>query len=55
MLVKELSCLSVSGVYFICPLTGATLTKSNREASIKEAILMVGLQTCLLIGYILLT
>lgn len=38
--VKEFSCLSVSGVYFTCPLTGATLTKSDREASIKEAIFM---------------
>lgn len=46
MLVKEFSCLSVSGVYFTCPLTGATLTKSDREASIKEAIFMVGLHTC---------
>lgn len=44
--VKDTSCLSVSGVYFTCPLTGATLTKSDREARIKEAILMVGLQTC---------
>ncbi|XP_019752390.1 UBX domain-containing protein 6 [Hippocampus comes] len=33
-------CLSVSGVYFTCPLTGATLTKSQREVHIKEAILM---------------
>ncbi|MGH0181085.1 UNVERIFIED_CONTAM: hypothetical protein FKN15_005755 [Acipenser sinensis] len=32
--------LSVSGVYFTCPLTGATLTKGEREAHIKEAILM---------------
>ncbi|KAL6107447.1 ubxn6 [Pungitius sinensis] len=37
---KDLSCLSVSGVYFTCPLTGATLTKSEREVHIKEAILM---------------
>ncbi|KAM6962767.1 UBX domain-containing protein 6 [Aplochiton taeniatus] len=34
------SCLSVSGVYFTCPLTGATLTKSEREVHIKEAIFM---------------
>ncbi|XP_058870004.1 UBX domain-containing protein 6 isoform X1 [Acipenser ruthenus] len=32
--------LSVSGVYFTCPLTGATLTKGEREAHIKEAVLM---------------
>ncbi|XP_061593775.1 UBX domain-containing protein 6 [Cololabis saira] len=38
--VKDRACLSVSGVYFTCPLTGATLTKSEREAHIKEAILM---------------
>ncbi|XP_036971336.1 UBX domain-containing protein 6 [Acanthopagrus latus] len=38
--VKDPSCLSVSGVYFTCPLTGATLTKSEREVHIKEAILM---------------
>ncbi|XP_076009354.1 UBX domain-containing protein 6 [Genypterus blacodes] len=38
--VKDPSCLSVSGVYFTCPLTGATLTKSEREAHIKEAIFM---------------
>lgn len=42
--VKDSTCLSVSGVYFTCPLTGATLTKSEREAHIKEAIFMVGLQ-----------
>ncbi|XP_068174950.1 UBX domain-containing protein 6 [Antennarius striatus] len=40
MLVKDLTNLSVSGVYFTCPLTGATLTKSRREVHIKEAILM---------------
>ncbi|KAK5930949.1 hypothetical protein CgunFtcFv8_027143 [Champsocephalus gunnari] len=34
------ACLSVSGVYFTCPLTGATLAKSDREVHIKEAILM---------------
>ncbi|XP_043984999.1 UBX domain-containing protein 6 isoform X2 [Gambusia affinis] len=38
--VKDPACLSVSGVYFTCPLTGATLTKSQREVHIKEAILM---------------
>lgn len=38
--VKDPACLSVSGVYFTCPLTGATLTKSEREVRIKEAILM---------------
>uniref|UniRef100_A0A8C7W0M9 UBX domain-containing protein 6 n=1 Tax=Oncorhynchus mykiss TaxID=8022 RepID=A0A8C7W0M9_ONCMY len=32
--------LSVTGVYFTCPLTGATLTKSEREVHIKEAIFM---------------
>lgn len=41
LLAKGASCFSVSGVYFTCPLTGATLTKSEREAHIKEAILMV--------------
>ncbi|KAL7854559.1 hypothetical protein SRHO_G00167490 [Serrasalmus rhombeus] len=38
--VKDPSCFSVSGVYFICPLTGKTLTKSEREVHIKEAILL---------------
>ncbi|XP_034566686.1 UBX domain-containing protein 6 isoform X1 [Notolabrus celidotus] len=38
--VRDPAGLSVSGVYFTCPLTGATLTKSEREAHIKEAILM---------------
>uniref|UniRef100_A0A3Q3EIR1 UBX domain-containing protein 6 n=1 Tax=Labrus bergylta TaxID=56723 RepID=A0A3Q3EIR1_9LABR len=38
--VKDPACLSVSGVYFTCPLTGAILTKSEREVHIKEAILM---------------
>ncbi|XP_029284904.1 UBX domain-containing protein 6 [Cottoperca gobio] len=38
--VIDPACLSVSGVYFTCPLTGATLTKSEREVHIKEAILM---------------
>uniref|UniRef100_A0A1A8FBJ6 UBX domain-containing protein 6 n=1 Tax=Nothobranchius korthausae TaxID=1143690 RepID=A0A1A8FBJ6_9TELE len=38
--VKDFACLSVSGVYFTCPLTGARLTKSQREVHIKEAIFM---------------
>uniref|UniRef100_A0A8C6LDH5 UBX domain-containing protein 6 n=1 Tax=Nothobranchius furzeri TaxID=105023 RepID=A0A8C6LDH5_NOTFU len=38
--VKDFACLSVSGVYFTCPLTGATLTKSQREVHLKEAIFM---------------
>ncbi|KAG9351278.1 hypothetical protein JZ751_025170 [Albula glossodonta] len=38
--VKDPACFSVSGVYFTCPLTGATLTKNEREMHIKEAILM---------------
>lgn len=38
--VKDTTCFSVSGVYFICPLTGKTLTKSDREMHIKEAILL---------------
>ncbi|KAM9849086.1 UBX domain-containing protein 6 [Aulostomus maculatus] len=38
--VKDPACLSVSGVYFTCPLTGATLTKTDREVHIKEAIFM---------------
>lgn len=33
--------LAVPGVYFTCPLTGATLRKDQREAAIKEAILSV--------------
>ncbi|XP_054645240.1 UBX domain-containing protein 6 isoform X1 [Dunckerocampus dactyliophorus] len=37
---KDRPCLSVSGVYFTCPLTGATLTKLQRDVHIKEAILM---------------
>ncbi|XP_051765889.1 UBX domain-containing protein 6 [Ctenopharyngodon idella] len=37
---KDQSCFSVSGVFFICPLTGKTLTKTEREMHIKEAILM---------------
>lgn len=44
MPVKDPTYLSVSGVYFTCPLTGATVTKSEREAHIKEAILMVCLK-----------
>lgn len=39
--MKGATRLSVPGVYFTCPLTGATLTRSEREAYIKEAILMV--------------
>lgn len=38
--VRDPSSLSVSGVYFTCPLTGATLTKSERDVHIKEAIFM---------------
>uniref|UniRef100_A0A7N6A7N0 UBX domain-containing protein 6 n=1 Tax=Anabas testudineus TaxID=64144 RepID=A0A7N6A7N0_ANATE len=38
--VNDPTTLSVAGVYFTCPLTGATLTKSEREVHIKEAILM---------------
>ncbi|TNN66764.1 UBX domain-containing protein 6 [Liparis tanakae] len=38
--VRDPAGLSVSGVYFTCPLTGATVTKSEREVHIKEAILM---------------
>ncbi|XP_029607123.1 UBX domain-containing protein 6 [Salmo trutta] len=38
--VKDLAFLSVTGVYFTCPLTGATLTKSERDVHIKEAIFM---------------
>ncbi|XP_060797458.1 UBX domain-containing protein 6 isoform X2 [Neoarius graeffei] len=37
---KEAACFSVSGVYFICPLTGETLKKSERETRVKEAILL---------------
>ncbi|XP_076880613.1 UBX domain-containing protein 6 [Brachyhypopomus gauderio] len=37
---RDSQCFSVSGVYFICPLTGKTLTKSEREVHIKEAILL---------------
>ncbi|GAA6110846.1 UBX domain-containing protein 6 isoform X1 [Tachysurus ichikawai] len=36
----EAACFSVSGVYFISPLTGETLKKSERETHIKEAILL---------------
>ncbi|EAW69221.1 UBX domain containing 1, isoform CRA_c, partial [Homo sapiens] len=32
--------LAVPGVYFTCPLTGATLRKDQRDACIKEAILL---------------
>ncbi|XP_028821265.1 UBX domain-containing protein 6-like [Denticeps clupeoides] len=38
--VKDPASLSVSGVFFTCPLTGATLTKAEREVRVKEAILM---------------
>ncbi|XP_061093896.1 UBX domain-containing protein 6-like [Conger conger] len=38
--VKDPTAFSVPGVYFTCPLTGATLTKSDRDVHIKEAILM---------------
>lgn len=33
--------LAVPGVYFICPLTGVTLRRDQRDAHIKEAILSV--------------
>jgi hypothetical protein len=33
--------LAVPGVYFTCPLTGATLRRDQRDAHIKEAILSV--------------
>ncbi|KAJ8362934.1 hypothetical protein SKAU_G00117650 [Synaphobranchus kaupii] len=36
---EDPACLSVSGVYFTCPLTGTTLTKNEKETRIKEAIL----------------
>ncbi|TSK53653.1 UBX domain-containing protein 6 [Bagarius yarrelli] len=36
----EAACFSVSGVFFICPLTGEILKKSERETCIKEAILL---------------
>ncbi|XP_053228723.1 UBX domain-containing protein 6 [Podarcis raffonei] len=36
---EDPSMLSVSGVYFTCPLTGATVRKDKREAQIKKAIL----------------
>lgn len=45
MPVNDPTTLSVAGVYFTCPLTGATLTKSEREVHIKEAILMVRHET----------
>uniref|UniRef100_A0A4W5MSI8 UBX domain-containing protein 6 n=1 Tax=Hucho hucho TaxID=62062 RepID=A0A4W5MSI8_9TELE len=38
--VKDLAFLSVTGVYFTCPLTGTTLTKSERDVHIKAAIFM---------------
>uniref|UniRef100_A0A8C1ZRQ1 UBX domain-containing protein 6 n=1 Tax=Cyprinus carpio TaxID=7962 RepID=A0A8C1ZRQ1_CYPCA len=37
---KDPSCFSVPGVFFTCPLTGKTLTKTEKEMHIKEAILM---------------
>ncbi|XP_063147005.1 UBX domain-containing protein 6 isoform X1 [Candoia aspera] len=36
---EDLSTLSVSGVYFTCPLTGVTVRKDKREMQIKSAIL----------------
>ncbi|XP_060131356.1 UBX domain-containing protein 6 [Zootoca vivipara] len=36
---EDPSMLSVSGVYFTCPLTGATVRKDKREAQVKKAIL----------------
>nr|XP_023699902.1 UBX domain-containing protein 6 isoform X1 [Paramormyrops kingsleyae] len=38
--VKDTECLSVSGVYFKCPLTDGVFKKNEREPRIKEAILM---------------
>ncbi|XP_077832608.1 UBX domain-containing protein 6 isoform X2 [Macaca mulatta] len=38
--------LAVPGVYFTCPLTGATLRKDQRDARIKEAILSVSGAPC---------
>ncbi|XP_053153078.1 UBX domain-containing protein 6 isoform X2 [Hemicordylus capensis] len=38
-LVEDLSALSVSGVYFTCPLTGVTVRKNKKEAHLREAIL----------------
>ncbi|XP_029470389.1 UBX domain-containing protein 6 isoform X2 [Rhinatrema bivittatum] len=40
VVTEEHTNLSVSGVYFNCPLTGATLTRDQREAHIREAILL---------------
>lgn len=40
--MKDAECLSVSGVYFKCPVTGAIFKKNEREPRIKEAVLMVG-------------
>ncbi|KAJ1085245.1 hypothetical protein NDU88_005378 [Pleurodeles waltl] len=37
---KDNCVFSVSGVYFTCPLTGATLRKNQRDAHIREAILL---------------
>lgn len=38
--------LAVPGVYFTCPLTGATLRRDQRDAHIKEAILSVSAVPC---------
>lgn len=37
---QDNSVFSVSGIYFTCPLTGATLQKNQRDAHIREAILL---------------
>ncbi|XP_043576902.1 UBX domain-containing protein 6 isoform X1 [Chiloscyllium plagiosum] len=37
---EDCSGFSVTGVYFICPLTNASISKSERDSHIKEAILM---------------
>ncbi|XP_067824220.1 UBX domain-containing protein 6 [Heptranchias perlo] len=37
---EDCTSFSVTGVYFICPLTNASISKSARESHIKEAILM---------------
>ncbi|KAJ7308341.1 hypothetical protein JRQ81_008877 [Phrynocephalus forsythii] len=36
---EDPSLLSVSGVYFVCPLTGVTVRKDQREKQIRQAIL----------------
>ncbi|XP_061457506.1 UBX domain-containing protein 6 [Rhineura floridana] len=38
-LEEDPNMLSVSGVYFTCPLTGATVRKDQKEAQVKKAIL----------------